>query len=73
MATVFELSRNKFYFDEIYDLLIVRPMTILAHVCRIVDMYLVDGLVDLIGQMPAFFGLIWCGRSRTGWCSFTPC
>ncbi|MBI2807641.1 MAG: NADH-quinone oxidoreductase subunit L [Planctomycetes bacterium] len=58
MATFFELSRDKFYFDEIYELLIVKPMTIIAHVCRIVDAYLLDGLVDLIGQIPAFVGFL---------------
>ncbi len=54
MATIFELSRNKFFFDELYELLIVRPMMIFAHVCRIVDTYILDGLVDLLGQTPVF-------------------
>ena len=58
MAIAFELSRNKFFFDELYELLIVKPMTIGSHVCRIVDMYLIDGLVDLIGQLPAFVGFL---------------
>jgi NADH-quinone oxidoreductase subunit L len=58
MATMYELSRGKFYFDEWYELLIVKPMTILSHVCRIVDAYLLDGLVDLIGQVPALLGYL---------------
>jgi proton-translocating NADH-quinone oxidoreductase chain L len=58
MATVFELSRNKFFFDELYELVIVRPMTIFAHVCRIVDTYILDGLVDLLGQTPVFVGYL---------------
>jgi NADH-quinone oxidoreductase subunit L len=58
MATLYEFSLNKFYFDELYELLIIRPMSILAHVCRIVDAYLIDGLVDLIGQLPAFLGFM---------------
>jgi NADH-quinone oxidoreductase subunit L len=33
-------------------------MTIAAHVCRIVDTYLLDGLVDLFGQVPAFLGYL---------------
>ncbi len=53
---LWDLSRNKFYFDEFYELLIVKPMSILAHVCRIVDTYLLDGLVDLFGQLPTFLG-----------------
>ncbi|MFI4982819.1 MAG: NADH-quinone oxidoreductase subunit L, partial [Nevskiales bacterium] len=56
LALLFDLSRGKFYFDELYELLIVKPMTIFAHVCRIVDMYLLDGLVDLIAQGPALLG-----------------
>jgi NADH-quinone oxidoreductase subunit L len=58
MATMFELSRGKFFFDELYELFIVKPMTIAAHVCRIVDTYLLDGLVDLFGQVPAFLGYL---------------
>jgi NADH-quinone oxidoreductase subunit L len=58
MSNVYELSRNKFYFDEIYDLVIIKPMTVLAHVCKIVDTYLIDGLVDLIGQIPVFSGFM---------------
>src|SRR5207248_1831896 len=56
--TLFELSRDKFYFDELYDIWIVKPMTIFSHVCRIVDLYLLDGLVDLIGQVPSFGGYL---------------
>ena len=58
MATLFDLSRNKFYFDELYELLIVKPMTIFSSVCRIVDTYLIDGLVDLIGTVPTLLGYL---------------
>lgn len=58
MALSFELSRHKFYVDEAYELFIVRPMAILAHVCRVIDTYVLDGLVDLIGQAPAFLGFM---------------
>ncbi|MSQ97071.1 MAG: NADH-quinone oxidoreductase subunit L [Gemmataceae bacterium] len=58
LATLFELSHAKFYFDELYELAIVKPMTILAHVCRIIDAYLLDGLVDLLGQAPALMGFL---------------
>jgi NADH-quinone oxidoreductase subunit L len=54
----YELSRNKFYFDEIYELIVVKPMSIIAHVCRIVDTYLIDGLVDLVGHLPGFLGYL---------------
>jgi NADH-quinone oxidoreductase subunit L len=58
MANLYELSRGKFYFDELYEIFIVKPLTILAHVCRIVDAYLLDGLVDLIAQIPALAGFL---------------
>ncbi len=58
MATGFNLSRHKFYFDELYELFIVKPMTIFAHVCRLVDTYVLDGLVDLCGQVPVFLGFL---------------
>jgi proton-translocating NADH-quinone oxidoreductase chain L len=58
IAVLYGLSRNKFYFDELYDLLIVKPMGIIAHICRLVDAYLLDGIVDLIGQIPALVGYL---------------
>ncbi len=54
----YDLSRNKFYFDEIYELIVVKPMSIIAQVCRIVDAYLIDGLVDLVGHLPGFLGYL---------------
>jgi NADH-quinone oxidoreductase subunit L len=54
----YELSRNRFYLDEIYFVFVVRPLEIVAHICRFLDQYLVDGLVDLLGQVPRFGGLV---------------
>jgi NADH-quinone oxidoreductase subunit L len=51
---LYHLSRDRFYFDEIYDILIVKPMTGLAVFCRVIDLHLLDGLVDLLGQVPRF-------------------
>jgi NADH-quinone oxidoreductase subunit L len=58
LATAYELSRNKFYLDELYEAFIVGPMTALAHVLRIFDQYILDGIVDLIGQLPAYIGFL---------------
>jgi len=33
-------------------------MSIIAQVCRIVDAYLIDGLVDLVGHLPGFLGYL---------------
>ncbi|MBI1830537.1 MAG: NADH-quinone oxidoreductase subunit L [Planctomycetes bacterium] len=58
MTSLYEASRGKFYFDEIYELAIVLPMNVCSHVCRVVDLYLLDGLVDLLGQVPAVIGYL---------------
>jgi len=58
MRSLYELSRNKFYLDEIYYAFIVKPMEGFAWFCRIIDQYVIDGLVDLIAQVPAFVGYL---------------
>jgi proton-translocating NADH-quinone oxidoreductase chain L len=58
MRGLYELSRNKFYIDELYVAFLVRPLQGLAWLARVVDQYLIDGLVDLIAQVPAFVGYL---------------
>jgi NADH-quinone oxidoreductase subunit L len=53
---LYQLSLNKFYIDELYDAFIVRPLAGLAEFCRLIDLYLVDGLVDLVGHVPRLIG-----------------
>jgi NADH-quinone oxidoreductase subunit L len=53
---LYQASRNRFYLDELYLVFVVRPVEILALVCRFVDRWIVDGLVDLAGQVPALVG-----------------
>jgi NADH-quinone oxidoreductase subunit L len=53
---LYGLSRNKFYLDEIFAALFVAPLLGLAKLLRAIDTYLVDGLVNLVGQTPAAFG-----------------
>jgi NADH-quinone oxidoreductase subunit L len=53
---LYGLSRNKFYLDEIFAALFVAPILGLAKLSRAIDTYLVDGLVNLVGQTPAGFG-----------------
>jgi NADH-quinone oxidoreductase subunit L len=48
----YDFSRNRFYIDEIYNIFVVAPLNALAHVLRVIDQYFIDGLVDLIGQVP---------------------
>jgi NADH-quinone oxidoreductase subunit L len=53
---LYQLSLNKFHVDELYDAFIVRPFEGLAAFCRIFDLYVVDGIVDLVGHIPRLFG-----------------
>ena len=46
----FKLSQEKFYFDEIYDVLFVRPLSWLADVFYSIDRTLVDGVVNGCGK-----------------------
>jgi NADH-quinone oxidoreductase subunit L len=58
MPVAYELSRNRFYLDELYDIFVVKPLSGLAQFCRVFDAYVVDGIVDLCGQLPRFVGAI---------------
>jgi NADH-quinone oxidoreductase subunit L len=42
---------HKWYFDEAYSALLVRPSLHLAHWCRNFDTYLIDGFVNLVGKV----------------------
>src|SRR5262249_42773521 len=49
---------NRFYLGEIYRAFIVRPVAGLARVLRVIDQYIVDGLVDLFAQVPRALGAL---------------
>ncbi|MBX9678772.1 MAG: NADH-quinone oxidoreductase subunit L [Gemmataceae bacterium] len=53
---MYGLSRNKFYLDEIFAAVFVRPLQAFAHLCRVIDQMVVDGVVDLVGQFPSMIG-----------------
>lgn len=56
MRITYAASQKKFLFDEIYTALFVKPLSAFAHICRVLDQYIVDGLVDLLAHVPAFLG-----------------
>jgi NADH-quinone oxidoreductase subunit L len=58
MQAFYQLSLNRFYLDELYNFFIVRPLAGFAEFCRIIDLYVVDGLVDIVAQVPRLFGLV---------------
>lgn len=48
-------ARRKWYVDEFYNFLIVRPLWVISNIFHIIDKLLVDGLVNLFGALPRWF------------------
>ena len=53
---LYQLSFNKFFWDEIYLGLIVRPAERLAALIGKIDLDGIDAFVDLVGQVPRLLG-----------------
>jgi NADH-quinone oxidoreductase subunit L len=66
---LYQFSLNKFYVDELYDLFIVRPLGWVAEASRVFDLYVVDSLVDLVGQVPRLLGA-WFRYTQSGLVQF---
>jgi NADH-quinone oxidoreductase subunit L len=56
VPALYQLSLNKFFWDEIYFGLIVAPAERLAKALGNLDLYGLDALVDLVGQVPRLLG-----------------
>jgi len=52
----YRLSFQKFYIDEIYNVMIVAPARGAAYLLYLLDEYLVDGLVNAVGRLPVMLG-----------------
>lgn len=52
LRPLYRLSLNKFYFDELYDTVIVAPLVGLARLSALADMAVIDRAVDEIGRLP---------------------
>ena len=52
----YKLSQNKFYWDEIYNGIIVQPLRGLAVASYAVDRWFVDGIVNFVGWVPRVIG-----------------
>ncbi len=48
-------AQAKWYVDEFYDWLVVKPLWVLSHVFHLIDKLLVDGAVNLTGWLPRGF------------------
>ena len=61
----YRLSQGKFFFDEIYSVLIVKPLRLLANFAYWIDRWIIDGLVNSIARIPGAFGNV-LRRTQTG-------
>ena len=50
------LSYHKFYFDELYHFCIILPLRLVAQASSLFDKWVIDGLVNQIGQLPVRVG-----------------
>lgn len=53
---LYRLSHDKFYFDEIYQMLFVWPLVALAAASYWIDRNVIDRTVNLIGRIPPMIG-----------------
>ncbi|MEX0642851.1 MAG: NADH-quinone oxidoreductase subunit L [Pirellulales bacterium] len=65
LPQAYNLSFHKFYFDEIYDRFIVRPLLWLARMCGVFDNGSIDSTVDWVGSLPGMLGG-WLRQWQTG-------
>jgi NADH-quinone oxidoreductase subunit L len=58
----YQLSLNKYYLDEFYDLAVVRPLTALSDwLARVFDPGVIDGIANGIGRTARGMSLLWQG------------
>ncbi len=55
---LYQLSLNKFFIDDLYANYLVGPIMGLVYFCRDFDRYLVDGLIDRLGDLPSKIGMV---------------
>jgi NADH-quinone oxidoreductase subunit L len=67
---LYEASLHKFYVDEAYDWLVVRPTRALAVVCGFLDDYVVDRLVTAVALVPRWLGRNVLARYQNGFIQF---
>jgi NADH-quinone oxidoreductase subunit L len=55
---LYRLSRGKFFFDELYTVFIVWPLRVVALLSYVIDRFLIDGVVNLVGKLPGVLGYV---------------
>lgn len=53
---LYRLSHGKFFFDQIYNALVVWPLEGLARLCDWIDRHVIDAVVNACGQVPVILG-----------------
>lgn len=53
-----KVLQNKWYVDELYDAVIVKPLKFVGNIFFVIDRMLIEGLVNLIGLLPGIGGRI---------------
>ncbi|WCK54332.1 NADH-quinone oxidoreductase subunit L [Aneurinibacillus sp. Ricciae_BoGa-3] len=52
----YRLSYRKYYIDEIYDVVFVRPLRAIGHALNAFDVYIIDGIVRLVAAITRGIG-----------------
>jgi NADH-quinone oxidoreductase subunit L len=55
---LYGFSQNRFYVDELFSWLIVRPLKALGRLGLMFDRYVIDALLDLIAAVPRSIGFV---------------
>jgi NADH-quinone oxidoreductase subunit L len=53
---LYDISLGKFFIDQIYLIVFVFPLMVLAYLCYAVDRFIIDGAVNLVGAIPVAGG-----------------
>ena len=56
-AGVVNVLANKYYVDELYHAVIVKPLHLIGEICYVFDRLVIDALVAFVGFVPKWLGL----------------
>jgi NADH-quinone oxidoreductase subunit L len=70
LRPLYQASYDKFWVDEFYDLVVIRPLGVLASVLAFLDENLVHGLVRATAWVPRIFGRELLGPFQNGLIQF---
>jgi NADH-quinone oxidoreductase subunit L len=56
MSSLVKLLEGKYWVDEIYDAIFVKPLRAISHIFAAIDQWVIDGVVFLAGLLPRVLG-----------------